>query len=431
MRHLVLAGALLVAGGQADGWQAERTRALELRLAGKTAEAVAVLERAVKRWPAEADAHYELGDALLQATWEAEANEAAAPARAERLKRAATHLRRAMTLNQQYRQLALAKLVTVYDEDALNAPAQVETLARELQAMDPASGVWAMRLAHSLAAQGKCSEGARTLLAARTKVAPDRRFLLAMQAPGYLLKCDGLALADARPLLEAAEAVAAEELKRLPENRDAVQLQAAALTALGGLLPSGPEKTAIERRATAAFERFMELNPTRRRALAGEPPESIDEGFAYIIEFETAGKVAEARRLLTNMEKQHSGSADFWRRAIGHYQLSDAPAAQLAAAERYVALAPRDPQAHVLLAGVHMDRAQRDGAKPGERAASFKAADAALTVALKLAPDDIGAMLGRSDLLAAQAAHESDPARKEALLRDAKAWRQKAAAQRR
>lgn len=428
MRSLLLAGVMLVGAQGQAGWEAERAKALQLGLDNKTADAVKVLEAAVTRYPAQADAHYELADALLEQVY-ADSVAATPPAnRAPRLERVATHFRRAMALDAQYRQVASVKLVKLYEEEDFQRPREVERLARDLMTMDPASGVWAIKLAHSLAAQARCGEGARVLVAARARIERDRRLLLGMAMPDLLLKCDGLPLADARPLPEAAESIAADVLKTTPDDRDAVMLQGAALTALASRLPEGPDRKAAEARSSALMDRFMDMNPARQRALQGEAPERVYDGFSYLNELLEAGKTQEAQRLYVSMKQRHAGSVEFWQSAATHHRMLGEHDEALAAARRHAELASGSPNAHLLMASLYMDRAAKDGAAAPQQAADLREAERAVDAALKAGPDDAGAMTIKASLLQAQADRESDPARKQALLAEWKTWATRASA---
>ncbi len=418
VRASVLAGVLL-AGIQAQaGWEAERTKALQLRLDDRMAEAVKVLEAAVARYPKEAGAHYELADVLLAQTY-ADSIVAAAPAdgsRVPRLERIVAHFRRAMALDAQYRQIASAKLVSVYEEDDFRRPEEVERLSRDLIAMDPASPVWAIKLSHGLAAQQRCSEAARVLVAARSTVDRDRLLVLGMAMPDLFLKCDSMSLDDARPLLGSADAIATEILKTTPDDRDVLMMQAAALTALASKLPEGPEKAAVEARGTQVFGRFMEANPTRQAALRGEAPERVYDGFAYMNEFLSAGKTQEAHRLLESMKTKHAASAEFWSSAAWHHQQRGERDAAIAAAKRHVELAPRGPERYLLLGSLYAAWALDETRPPADRAADLEAAQSSIDAALAAGPDHTGALLHKADLLKTQAGLEQDATRKQALL---------------
>lgn len=423
-----LAGFLVIAVQAPAGWDAERTKALQLRLDNRTAEAIAVLEAAVTTYPREAGIHYELADVLLEQVRTEALSGSPAANRGSRLERAATLFRHAMTLGPQYRQLAAAKLVSVYEEDGFERPAEVERLSRDLMAMDAASGIWAIKLSHSLAAQQRCGDAGRVLVKAQATVDADRRLLLGMSMTDLFTKCTDMPLADARPLLESAEAIAAEALKTTPDDRDVVLLQGAALTALASRLPDGPEKTAIEARGAEVFSRFMALNPGRQAALRGEAPERVYDGFSYLNEFLADGKIQEADRLLASMKSRHAESAEFWSSAAFHHQQRGERDEAIAAAKRHLALAPPGPLAHVLLGGMYAGWAMDEAAPRTQRMADLQAAQAAYDAAVQAGPNDPGALIGKAEVLKAQAALEQDPARKQALLAESRMWAERSAA---
>jgi tetratricopeptide (TPR) repeat protein len=412
---------VIVAQAQ-TGLEAERTRALELRLDNRTAEAVAVLEAAVTKYPREAGVHYELADALLEQVRVEALSGSPAADRVSRLERAATLFRRAMTLDPQYRQLAAAKLVSVYEEEGFERPAEVERLSRDLMAMDAASGIWAIKLAHSLAAQQRCGDAGRVLVETRATVDADRRLLLGMSMTDLFMKCPDMPLGDARPLLEAAEAIAAEALKTTPDDRDVVLLQAAALTALASRLPDGAEKTAIEARGAEVTSRFMDLNPGRQAALRGEAPERVFDGFSYLNEFLADGKIQEADQLFASMKTRHAASAEFWSSAAFYHQQRGDRDEAIAAAKHLVALAPSDPMPHVLLAGMYVGWAMDEAAPRAQQTADLQAAQAAYDAALQAGPNDTGALIGKAEVLKALAALEQDPARRQALMAESQMW---------
>jgi tetratricopeptide (TPR) repeat protein len=418
----LLTGLLVIAAQAQVGWDAERTKALQLRLDNRTAEAVAVLEGAVTRYPREAGAHYELADAMLEQVRTEALSGSPAVDRSARLERVATLFRRAMTLDPQYRQLAAAKLVSVYEEDGFERPGEVERLSRDLMAMDAASGIWAIKLAHSLAAQQRCGDAGRVLVDARATVDADRRLLLGMSMTDLFMKCSDMPLSDARPLLESAEAIAAESLKTTPDDRDVVLLQAAALTALASRLPEGPEKSALEARGAEVTTRFMDLNPGRQAALRGEAPERVYDGFAYLNEFLADGKIQEADQLLASMKTRHAASAEFWSSAAFHHQQRGERDEAIASAKRHIALVPSDPMPHALLAGMYVGWAMDEAAPRAQRLADLQAAQAACDAALQAGPTDTGALIGQAEVLKAQAALEQDPVRKEAVMAESRMW---------
>lgn len=413
---LWLAGVLVVSAQAPSGWEAERTKALQLRLDGRTDAAVASLEAAVTRYPREAGAHYELADALLEQLRAETAGGTPASSRIPRFERVATSFRRAMTLDAQYRQIASAKLVSLYEEDGFERPAEVERLSRELMAMDAASGVWAIKLAHSLAAQQRCGDASRVLVAARRVVSPDRRLLLGMSMTELVLTCPDLPLAEARPLLESADAIATEALKASPDDRDVLMMQGAALTALAARMPDGPDKQAADARGRAIFERFMEANPTRQAALRGEAPERVFDGFAYVDEFIAAGKTAEADRLLANMRVRHAQSAEFWSTVAFRHQMRGERDEAIAAMRRHVELSPPGAAPQVQFGNMYAAWAADDTAPRPQRLADLKQAQTILDAALKSWPTDGDLLISKADLFKGQAMLEQDPARKEALM---------------
>lgn len=338
--YFIVLSLLGVAAQDASEWSAIRQQALTHRLEGRAPEAVALLEAAAKRWPADGDVQYELGDTLFDAA--RNIGEPGSPERTAALERAARHLRQAMTLAGSAQPLAAVKFVMINDEDGLARPADVEVAARLLTEWDPSSSTWAIKLAHSQATQGRCAEAARTLVAHRPTVAHDTRLLLGMSMTELAVRCDALPPADARPLFQAALDLAHEVLAETPDERDATMLQTGAAMMLAPLVDDAAERARLEALSSSAFDRFMEQNPERQRALAGEPPENLYNLFAWLGEFEREGRRDEARRLLERAEVVHAASAEFWRQAAFHHYMNEHVDEGLTAIDRALALSPGD-----------------------------------------------------------------------------------------
>jgi hypothetical protein len=291
---------------------------------------------------------------------------------------------------------------------------------------DGSSGIWAIKLAQSLAAQQRCGEAGRAMVAAQKNVEPNRRLLFGMSMTDLFLKCSAMPLADARPLLEAAGAIATDALKATPDDRDVLMFQAATLTALASALPDGAEKKALEERGSQVTSRFMDLNPGRQSAQRGEAPEAIYDGFSYVNEFLDAGKTAEADKLLASMAVRHAASPEFWNTAAFVHQRRGKRDEAIAAAKQYEALAP-GPLAYVLLGHLYVGWALDEAAPRKQRTADVASAQAAYDAALKTDPTDMGALMGKVDVLKARASLEQDPSRKQALLDESKALATRAA----
>jgi hypothetical protein len=284
-------------------------------------------------------------------------------------------------------------------EQALKNPAQTEATARKMTAADPASATWVILLAKSQAAQGRCGEAARELVAARPRVDTSQQLLLGMSMTELSLQCEAIPIAEARPLLETASAIAEAILAVTPDNRDAVMLQTAALMGLAQRLAQGPERAELEARSSTAFDRFRALNPDRRRALAGEPLADLARSFEFVREFLEEGRTAEATRLQTNIEKVHGGSPEFRIESAKH---------------------------HARLAATYLDRASAETTARADRPGLLRAGQTEVDRAFALDPRSTDAMMSRSMLLRAQADLEPDARRKAALLEEADAWLDKA-----
>jgi hypothetical protein len=63
-----------------------------------------------------------------------------------------------------------------------------------------------------------------------------------------------------------------------------------------------------------------------------------------------------------------------------------------------------------------------EAAPRAQRTADLQAAQAAYDAALQAGPNDTGALIGKSEVLKAQAALEQDPARRQALMAESQVW---------
>ncbi len=104
------------------GWDDTDLRGRQLMVAGKTAEAIALFERAVSRTPNFEDARYALADAHRMRGLELAVENPSQPEASRRhMELAATHFRWVAERGTPYRQVAAGHLMELYEDD-LNQP---------------------------------------------------------------------------------------------------------------------------------------------------------------------------------------------------------------------------------------------------------------------------------------------------------------------
>jgi hypothetical protein len=115
-------------------WDENFDRARHASEAGQHAQAMAVAEAYLKKYPDNVDGHRMVADAAMEA-----ARAASDASRAVHFERAVTHHARSLELskNPNWRLLALTGLIEVYGTRGLNRPDEVERYARLLIAEDP------------------------------------------------------------------------------------------------------------------------------------------------------------------------------------------------------------------------------------------------------------------------------------------------------
>lgn len=173
-------------------------------------------------------------------------------------------------------------------------------------------------------------------------------------------------------------------------------------SALAQRLPPGPERTALEVRASASFDRFRALQPDRLRAMAGDPPADLARAFEFVRAFQQEGRTAEATRLYANIRKFHGGAPTFGSEAADHH-------ARLAAG--HLERLPQGPSR----------RCREPSVSPRSRLGR-----GGVDLALTFDPRSVIAMSERASQWRAQADLKSDRTLKVALLKEAAAWLAKA-----
>ncbi|MCL4848672.1 MAG: tetratricopeptide repeat protein [Acidobacteria bacterium] len=433
---LTIAAAMSVHAQPAPDWEQTRKQALELLLDRKYAEAIGLLEGAVRQAPTSADAHYELASANELAALELALSEPAATAERQKLLEAAdTHFRRALDLSADpdLRLLLQMKLVSLYDADALNRPADAEPLARQLVAARPETPLWHEKLARVLLRLDRAADAARVLREARVKVLADERLRLATATTQLLIDFEQFSHADTRELTDAALAECDAAIAREPDERDHYLTRGAILQLQLNRLPLSPEeRTALDAVATSNFDRFMALHPDRLSGQMTEaPPAPAAEPWAAALEAveeaANAGRTADADTALAAAGSAHGAEPLFWRDLAMLENRRGRVDEAIAALVRWTELEPTNPESHHTLATFYWDASRDQQAAAARTRELARSGLAAVDRALALNPDYMEATVYRALLLDVLASVESDPARKASLVAEAEAARQKAA----
>jgi predicted Zn-dependent protease len=424
--------ALILLGQASTDATAARQRALDLLLANKPTEAIAVLDAVVKANPEMADLRLDLADAHTAAA------DAIPPgpnrqAAQRHLLAADAQYRRAQALSPAAAELVSLRLLTLYDRDHLNRPQEAERIVRAILVTRSGTPMYHVLLARTLVDQQRLAEAATVLNEARTSVDADGKMFLAMTTANLVLETPNMALADQRRLLQGVVTLADEIIARNSDDlRDALQAKSGALLLQAErTATSDADRAALKARGDATFDQFYALAP---KAPSG--PSAVDENEAAIAKavgdiasHMEAGRKPDADKALATATAAHGAHPLFWTHLAQTYTRRGDLSAALGALQQGAEADPKNPEAHHIVATYHWDIAYRDksltdAAKRGHITAGLAAEDKALT----LNPDYMEAVVYKGILLGMQAAMETDPARKKALQAQADAAKQRGAA---
>ena len=439
MLSTIVAVSLLAAGQQAPAdWDQTTLRASRLMLDGKTAQAIALLERVVAAAPGFEAAQYELARAHdFRASELAVAGPAQDQARRRHLEQAARLYRQVADRHGQYRQPALGWLLAVYDVEQLDEPVERAAAARQYVAMAPRSWIGHVALAGALLKSGQDAASWAALDAARAAVSPDdasalTRAILKQLTEVFPFVTPGSAAAGPAPpqelgrLLDYADAALARELAKDPADRDAAMARAAALSLRAQRLERDPaRRKALE----AEAERLIFRGAARR-----EPPATAAAAPAEVPGTPPGFTEASTRAASLIEKQQHAEAAAVYETFIAshpsfvppHYLRVDAliRGGRSAAVEPALRAArkaiPATPEARHTGA-VYLEELVRKNpsisAADGTRA--LTEAIALLDEALASRPDHFETLVYKSLAVRGQARFAADPAAARALTAEA------------
>jgi hypothetical protein len=255
-------------------WEQTYRKSAELVSDEKYSEAIALLESAVKAAPAFDAAHYELGHAHEMAAARLQVEKTPrTDAIRQHLEAAAAEYRQVVALNGQYRTLAVALLMRVYDDTGLNDPRALAGFAREYIKASPESAMGHAKLAEAQLAVGDEAGSIATLLAARTAVQNDGQQPLAVFVVEHLTKTSGASRGDTKQLLDFADTVLDRSLAREPDDRMLLMAKAASLTLRADRVEQNPERQrAVRAEGGRVFDKARGTDSTASVQAPPPPP---------------------------------------------------------------------------------------------------------------------------------------------------------------
>jgi hypothetical protein len=256
------------ARGQPPGWSDTLGKTLDLTIAGKHGEVVAIYEQWVAKYPNFADAHVMLGGAYESLGRDALTTRAsdAAMTALKYFEMAATHLRRAFDLGGgETPSIAIRSLVDIYGPNRLRLPEQQAAVVREALEKFPAEPRAHGEYIKLLMAKGEKPEAVESALrAARTAVpkAAEPRIELAALLHQIGEEFQGAAAAPA--VIGEGVSVLDELLKANPSNVRALDEKADALRAQARLTKDPARARLLLAEADRASQQAKVIRDRRR-----------------------------------------------------------------------------------------------------------------------------------------------------------------------
>ena len=178
----------------------------------------------------------------------------------------------------------------------------------------------------------------------------------------------------------------------------------------------GSDKLDDPGKAEPVIQRLIQMDP-------GNP----DNYVALARIYEDAGFYPEAEEMLLKAKEVKSSDPNVYNQLAGFYKRQDQLDKTIDALEQRARLEPNNPEAAYMISTYYWDNAQHNVAlKDAEKRASVEKGLAAVDKALQIRPDYMEAMTYKGLLLRVQALIEKDPAKQQALLKEANMLHDKA-----
>jgi len=169
-------------------------------------------------------------------------------------------------------------------------------------------------------------------------------------------------------------------------------------------------------KAEPVIQRLIQMDP-------GNPDNYVRLGTIY----EDAGFYPEAEEMLVKAKDVKPSDPNVYNQLAGYYKRQDQLDKTIDALEQRAKLEPNNPEAAYMISTYYWDNAQHNVAlKDAEKRASVEKGLAAVDKALQIRPDYMEAMTYKGLLLRVQALIEKDPAKQQALLKEANTLHDKA-----
>lgn len=314
-------------------WDATAAQVATLQVAGKSAEALKLLQAFVAKNPTVADAQFMLGSAHRDLS-NSILNPAITPAsRKAHLDNAVTHFQRALDLTRdaRMRYAILMMLTSLHDKDDLNQPALAEKFARRMIAENPSEYMGYAKLSQiilgdlaALQDPARLRAAAEVLRAGR-KAAPDLPSMYVLEFATVLVQTvkesASMNRADAQKLLDEARGLFDEMIKSNQEPFQSLLGKAMAIETYAKRVEQDPKRQAalLEESGRMSDQAFKMRRDERRAAMT--PAERLEDDYTTLlgqaIELQNAGKRQEGLALLEKFlaanpkfARAHEGVAD-------------------------------------------------------------------------------------------------------------------------
>jgi tetratricopeptide (TPR) repeat protein len=163
------------------------------------------------------------------------------------------------------------------------------------------------------------------------------------------------------------------------------------------------------------------------RQIVDLDPKDVNNYFGLAKLYEDAGRVEEAEQMLARAKEVQPNNVDVQLQLAGFYNRQGNFDKTMEAFQQRIQLEPNNPEAYHTVAGYFEEKVRKDYTiKPATKAEYIKRGLEASDKAIAIKGDYVDAMVMKNLLLRQQALVEKDPAKQQALLKEATALRDKA-----